>query len=71
MILFMKPCFFPRWRMLTPMQQARFNFGMVYSPEGVLYAMGGQFYGTTIIGIHALNSIEFISPYGNQTKRIK
>ncbi len=68
MIRFMKHCFFPRWRMLTPMQQARFNFGMVYSPEGVLYAMGGEYYGTTIVGIHALNSIECISPYGKKAR---
>ncbi len=43
------------------MQQARFNFGMVYSPEGILYAMGGQYYGSTIVGVHAFNSIECIS----------
>ncbi len=48
------------------MQQARFNFGMVYSPEGILYAMGGQYYGSTIVGVHAFNSIECIRPYATK-----
>ncbi len=49
------PCFFLSWRMLTPMQQARSNFGIVFSPEGFLYAMGGEYFGDNF---DALSSIE-------------
>ncbi len=51
--------------MLTPMQQARSNFGIVFSPERVLYAMGGEYYGDRI---NALSSIECISLYKKNSK---
>ncbi len=51
--------------MMTPMQQARSSFGIVYSPEGVLYAMGGDYHGDEI---NALSSIEYISLYKKKAK---
>ncbi len=51
--------------MLTPMQQARSNFGIVFSPEGDLYAMGGDYHGDEI---NALSSIECISLYKGKAK---
>ncbi len=51
--------------MLTPMQQARSNFGIAFSPDGVLYAMGGEYFGDKI---NALSSIECISLYKKNSK---